>query len=139
MRATPEQSDLQTVGGGGDDPGAPADGPGRSDHDMLAEHDLRFREAVEEPIIDHRPGAFPRLLRRLEYRHQGPAPRVAGLREQRGRADKPGDMHVVAAGVHDRHRLAVAVRGPDLAGIRQAGCLLDRQRIHVGAQHDRRP
>ena len=90
-------------------PGAPGDGPGRSDHDVLAEHDVRFGEAVEETVVDHRLGAFRRLLRRLEHRHQRPAPRLAGLREQRRRADEPGDMHVVAAHVADRHRLPVAV------------------------------
>ena len=106
---------------------------------MLAEHHVGLGEAVEEPVIDHCLGAFRRLLRRLEHRYQGPAPGVAGLREERRRADEPGDMHVVTAGMHDRHRLPVAVRGSDLAGIGQAGCLLDRQCIHVGAQHDGRP
>jgi hypothetical protein len=84
-------------------------------------------------------GPFRRLFRRLEHCHQRPLPSVAGLREERRRADEPGDVHVVAAGMHDRHRLAVAVRDFDLAGIGQAGRLLDRQRIHVGAQHDGRP
>ena len=66
-------------------------------------------------------------------------PSGAGLREERRRADEPGDVHVVAAGMHDRHRLAVAFRDFDRAGIGQAGRLLDQQRIHVGAQHDGRP
>ena len=44
-----------------------------------------------------------RLLGRLEDGHQRPLPRVAGLREQGGRADQPGHVHVVAAGVHHRH------------------------------------
>ena len=138
MRAAPEQSDLQAVARGGDDPGAPADGPGRSDHHVLAEHDVGFGEAVEEPVIDHGLGAFPRLLRRLEHRHQRSLPGVAGSREQRRRADEPRDMHILAAGMHDRHRLPAAIRGLELARKGQAGRLLDRQRIHVGAQHDRR-
>ena len=86
--------------GGGDDPGAPADGTGRTDHDVLAEDHVGLGEAVEQPVVDHRLRAFRRLLRRLEDRHQRPVPRVARLREQRRRADEPGHVHVVAAGVH---------------------------------------
>jgi parvulin-like peptidyl-prolyl cis-trans isomerase-like protein len=48
-------------------------------------------------------------------------------------------MHIVAARVHDGHRVPVLIRGPDLAGIGQASHLLDRQCIHIGAQHDGRP
>src|SRR6516165_1806541 len=48
-----EQADLQTVARGGDDSSATADGPGRPDHHVLAEHDAR-------------------LFRRLEDRHQHP-------------------------------------------------------------------
>ena len=43
----------------------------------------------------------------------------------------------MAAGVHDRHGLAQTRTG-GFAGVRQAGHLLDRQRVHVRAQgHDR--
>ena len=108
------------------DPGAPADGPGRSDHHVLAEHDIGLGKAVKETVIDHRLSAFPRLLRRLEHRHQGPAPAVAGLCKERRCAGEPGDMHVVTAGMHHRHPFAVAVRSPYPAGIGQAGHLLDR-------------
>jgi hypothetical protein len=139
MRPAAEQADLQAVARGGDDSRTHADGAGRSDHHVLTEHDVGFGEAVEEPVIDHRLGAFPGLLRRLEHCHHRPAPAVAGSRKQRRRTDEPGDMHIVAAGMHHRDRLPVAVRGSDFTGIRQAGGLLDRQRIHIGAQHDRRP
>jgi hypothetical protein len=69
VRRAPEQTDLQAIGGGSDNPGAPANGPGWPDHDVLAEHDIGLGEAVEEPVIDHCLGAFGRLLRRLEHRH----------------------------------------------------------------------
>jgi len=61
------------------------------------------------------------------------------LRQERRCADEPGNVHVVAAGMRDRHRVPVAVRNPDFAGIGQAGLFLDRQRIHIGAQHDGQP
>jgi len=48
-------------------------------------------------------------------------------------------MHVVAAHVTDRHSLALSVGNRRLAGIRQARRLFDRQCIHIGPQHDRRP
>jgi hypothetical protein len=67
-RSRTGDSELQTVALGGDDPGAPADGPGRSDHHVLAEHDIRVGKAVKEPVINHCLSAFPRLLRRLEHR-----------------------------------------------------------------------
>ena len=44
----------------------------------------------------------------------------------------------MAAGVHHRHRLPLTVDSPDLAGVGQAGRLLDRQGVHIGAQHDGR-
>ena len=48
MRAAPEQSDLQAVARGGDDPGAPPDSSGRADHHVLAEHHI---DAPEPPLI----------------------------------------------------------------------------------------
>ena len=138
VRAAPEQADLQAVGRGGDRPGAAGDGAGGPDHDVLAEHDVRLGEAVEQAVVDHRPGALRRLFGRLEDHHQCAPPRVACLREQRGRAHQPGDMHVVAAGMRPPARCSPRVRRRDLAGIGEAGRLCDRQRVHVGAQHDGR-
>ena len=47
-------------------------------------------------------------------------------------------MHVMAAGVHDVHFVALLVFRHHLARIGQAGFLLHRQRVHVGAhEHDR--
>ena len=54
------------------------------------------------------------------------------------RPEQARDVHVVAAGVHDRHRVAVRVRRDDLARIRQPCRLLDRKRIHVGPKEHRR-
>ena len=139
VRASAEQSDLQTVGRRSDGSGAPGDGPGRSNHDVLAEYDVGFGEALEEAIVDHGLRAFRCLFPRLEYRHQRSPPRFACLREQRGRADEPSHVHVVAAHVPYRHRVPLAVRHLDLAGIGKAGRFLDGQRIHIGAQHHCRP
>ena len=56
------------------------------------------------------------------------------------RADETRDVHVVPAGVHDKH--FVARDRVDLARARRVlepGLFLDRQTIHVGAHHDQRP
>ena len=85
-------------------------------------------------VVDHRLCAGPGFLGGLEQRDQRPAPVFPRPCEQLGRADQPGDMHVVAASVH--HREPYARPGPSpvtFAGVRQAGVLPDRQRIHVGA------
>ena len=47
-------------------------------------------------------------------------------------------MGVVAAGVHDRRRQPLAGGAVDRAGEGQAGLLLHRQRVHVGAQQQHR-
>ena len=57
-------------------------------------------------------------------------------REELGGARQPGDVHVVAAGVHDRDRVAVGVGTGGRAGVREAGVLLYGEGVHVGAQHD---
>ena len=48
-------------------------------------------------------------------------------------------MHVVAAHMPDGDGVSVVILRRGLAGIGKAGCFLDGQRVHVGAQHDGRP
>ena len=119
-------------------PGPVADRTCGAGHDVLAEDDRRLGEALEEAVVDHRLGALRGLLGRLEDRQHGAVPGVAGGGEQRGRAGQPGHVHVVSAGVHDRYFVAVRIGRSGGAGVGQAGRLPDRQRVHVGAQHDRR-
>ena len=59
------------------------------------------------------------------------ADRVGG--EQAGGAHQAGHVHVVSAGVRDRHDLARAIGLVVGAGVRETGLLLHRQRVHVGA------
>ena len=135
MRATPEQTDLQTVRRGGDRPGASGDGAGGADHDMLAKHDIGCGEAFKQTVVDHRLGALRGFLTRLEYGHQCALPGVARLRQQCRGTDQPCDMHVMAAHMAHRHNVSFGIGRCDFAGIGKAGVLRDRQRIHVGAQH----
>ena len=48
-------------------------------------------------------------------------------------------MHVMTAHMAHRHGVSFSIGRCDLAGIGKAGILGDRQRIHVGAKHDRWP
>src|SRR5579859_4841501 len=43
----------------------------------------------------------------------------------------------MAAGMHHRYRFAVFIGGC-FACIRQAGCLANRQRVHIGPEHNNR-
>jgi hypothetical protein len=83
-------------------------------------------EAVHQPVLDHRGGTCTALLRRLEDHHRI-AGEIPGLGEIAGRAQQHRGVPVMAAGVHLARRFG---------GVRQIGLLLDRQRIHVGAQPD---
>ncbi|MFB0490379.1 hypothetical protein ABIE45_002965 [Methylobacterium sp. OAE515] len=91
--------------------------------------DLVAGEALEQPVLQHGPGAAAAFLGRLEHEHRG-AVEVAGLGEVAGRADQHRGVPIMAAGVH-------------LAGIGRAvgevGLLLDGQGVHVGAQADALP
>src|SRR5262249_8287935 len=83
-------------------------------------------EAVHQPILDHRLAAGAALLGRLEN-HDRSACEVARLGKILRGAEQHRGMTVVTAGMHlTRHRRLV----------RYLGGLLDRQRIHVGAQSD---
>ena len=136
VSASSEHSNLQAVAGGGYDSSARAKYASGPDHHVLSEHNLGFGKTVEKAIVNHRLSALRRLLGRLKHSHQRPAPCIPSSCEQGGRADQPGDVHVMTAGVHHGHRLPVGSGSRDAARIGQPGRLLDRQRIHVRAQHD---
>ena len=53
--------------------------------------------------------------------------------EQAGGAHQARNVHIVAAGVRDRHLLPRAIGLRVGAGVRKARLLLHRQRVHVGA------
>ena len=88
--------------------------------------DLLDAETVHQPVLDHRGGTRAALFGRLED-HDRVAGEIPGFGEITGRTQQHRGMAVMAAGVHQARRLG---------GIRQVGFLLDRQRVHVGAQPD---
>ncbi len=105
---------------------------------VKTEREIRFRETRVEPVLQHRARAADRFLGRLADEQDRAVPLVLQLRQCARHADEGRDVHVVTAGVHDVHFLARVVFRHHLARIGQAGFLLDRQCIHVGAhEHDR--
>ena len=88
--------------------------------------DLVAGETVHQPVLDHRGGSRAALFRRLEDDDRI-AGEIPGLGEIARRAQQHRGVPVMATGVHLARRLR---------RVRQIGRLLDRQRIHVGAQPD---
>ena len=88
--------------------------------------DLLDAEALHHAVLDHRAAAAAAFLGRLEDDHGG-AVEIARLGEVLRGAQQHGGVAVMAAGVHLAGRLG---------GVGQAGRLVDRQRVHVGAQAD---
>ena len=88
--------------------------------------DLLDTETVHQPVLDHRGRARAALFGGLED-HDGIAGEIPRLGEITGSTEQHRGVAVMAAGVHHAGRLR---------GVRQIGLLLDRQRIHVGAQPD---
>jgi len=103
---------------------------------MLAQNYVGLRKALEQTVVDHRLCALSRFFRGLEDRHQRTAPRAPRLCHKLAGAREPSDMHVMAAHVRDGNRIAFSIGRSRVAGVRQTRHLLDRQRVHVGAQHD---
>ena len=134
----PNSLHLQAVARRQDHAGTVADGAGGPDHHVLAEHDVRMRQARAIPVRDHRVRALRHFLAGLEHHQRRAAPRVARFGQHARGAHQPGDVQVVPAGMRDADLSPIRVGGRRLAGIRQAGVLGHRQRVHVGAQHHRR-
>ncbi len=86
-------------------------------------------EIFHQSVVEHRLGAAAAFFGRLEDDDRR-TDEVAGGGEIARRAEHDRGMAVVAAGVH------AAGNG---RAIGQVGRLLDRQRVHVGAQADRAP
>ena len=100
--------------------------PDRQAGEIVHTVDLADAEALHQPVVEHGLGAGAALFGRLEDHHRG-AGEIARLGEIARGAEQHGGVAVVAAGVHlARHRRFV----------RQVVRLLDRQRVHVGAQAD---
>src|SRR4029077_4350546 len=126
MSAAPLDPDVDGIRRCHDRTGTDRKGADRDSGTVVHAVDLLDAEAVEQPVLDHRGGTGTALFRRLEDDH-GLAGEVPRLREVARRTKQHGGMAVMAARMHPARRPG---------GVRQAGRLLDRQRVHVGAKAD---
>ena len=85
-------------------------------------------ESLEQPVVDHSLRAAETFLGGLKYQSQRAGEFVAAIRNKRCCTKQNCDVAVVTAGVHG----AVGLRT-----IRVIALLKDRERIHIGSQHDR--
>ncbi len=127
MAALADDADVELVRRGHDRAGADGEmADGNAGH-VVEAVDLVDAEALHQAVLDHGLAAGAAFFRRLEDHHRR-AVEIAGLGQIARRAEQHGRMAVMAAGVH---------LAGDGRGIGLAGRLLDRQRVHVGAQSDR--
>ncbi len=85
-------------------------------------------EPVEQALLQHHPRAGIALFARLEHQQHRPRQLVDPIHEKPSRTEQHRDVRVVTAGVH---------RAVDLGREVEARVLVERQRVHVGSQHDR--
>ena len=108
-------------------------GPSRENAMPIVGHDVQgegcVRQRVQQAVGKHVPRAVEALLSRLEHETDLAGELVPPRRDQPGRARQHCRVSVVPAGMHPPR---------DRRGERQAGLLLQRQRVHVAAQQHRR-
>jgi hypothetical protein len=68
---------------------------------MLPENHRGLGDGAEEIVGDHRPCTRESFFRGLKDRHDSSRPLRPGCRQVLHRADQPGDVHIVTAGMHD--------------------------------------
>ncbi len=126
--ATPTlHDDLDAIGRGHHRSGVDADHTRWERRPVVHGIDRIHREALEQPIVDHRLGAGEAFFAGLEDEHRA-AVELSGGREVAGRTHKHRRVAVVTAAVHQ----TLVGRAPGKVVLFDDG-----QGIHVGAQADR--
>ncbi len=126
MGAVPAQQDVELVGAGHHRPRVHGELAGGQARPVVHAVDGFHREAREQALLDHHPGAAVGLLGGLEDEHHR-ALEIAMRGKVFRRSQQHRGMPVVAAGVH-------AAFMPRT--MREQVLLVHRQRVHVGAQGD---
>ena len=137
MRALADEGDADRIGGGGDHALLYANLACGRGANMGGKGIVGFGKAGEQAIGQHRLGPGAHFLRRLADEHQRAVPLVLQRDQRLRRAQPPGHMHIMAAGLHGEGGLAIhhLLRG---AGPGQAGLFLHGQRVEFRAhQHHR--
>ncbi len=126
VAAAPVDRDLDAVRRRHRRAGRDADAPRRQAGPVVERVHLLGREALEQPVLDHRLGAGVALLSRLEDEIGG-AVEIARLVQVARGGEQHRRVPVVAAAMHP----PVVTRL-----VREVVFLLHRQRVHVRAQAD---
>ncbi len=125
--SVPGDPDIPTVGGGEQRPRLGRDLPDLDPGLVVQGKHRVAREFVEQPFLDHDPPAAAPLFGRLKDQVHG-AVEIAGARKIAGGAKQHRRVTVMAARMH----LPLIGRA-----VREIVQLVDRQRVHIGAQPDR--
>lgn len=88
----------------------------------------RLARRAQDTLVDHRARPVVPLLARLEHEHHIALEALPAVREQRRRADEPGGVQIVPAGMHPARQLG---------GVLHPRQLVHRQRVHVPPQQHR--
>ena len=118
--------DREAVGRAHDGTRARGDGAGRQCRPVVQAVNLGAGKSLEEAVVDHRLRSGQPFLRRLKEQVHAPV-EVSRLGEITRGAKQHRHVAVMSAAVGDARVNA---------GMRGAGCLLDRQCVHVGPQAD---
>ena len=126
MSAEPLDPDVDGIGRGHDRTGADRERADRNSRTVMHAIDLVDGKAVQQPVLDHGGCSSAALFRRLKD-HNRVAREIPRLGEITRRAEQHRRVPVMAAGVHLARRFG---------GVSEICRLLDRQRVHIGAQPD---
>ena len=129
MAAAPVNHHLDRVARRHERTAAEHEGPGRITRMIVQAEDRVARKALEQAVFDHAFGAAVRADFFGGLKHQmHRAVEAARAGQMTGCAEQHRRMAIVAACVHPAWLAA---------GVGQAGLLVDRQSVHVGAYGDR--
>ena len=102
---------------------------GRVRRDVDGEGSIDRTDAVEKAVFEHEPGTVVAFFAGLEHQQHAAVEFPSAVVEQLRRTGQHRHMEVVATSVH---RVGIVGREVDV------GVLVQRKRVHVGTQQDRR-
>jgi hypothetical protein len=135
VAARAADGDREAVPGGVQRPRPEVDRPGRVARGDVDRERASHRPEpavgrdLEQALLEHEPRAMPAFLPGLEGEEDASRQPGAPFHQESRGAQQHRDVRVVPAGVH---------RAVDLRHEVEPGRLLDRQRVHVGPEEDRR-
>lgn len=106
---------------------------------VLGERDVRFRNTIAQPGVDHCFRAAGDLFRRLEQRDEGSAPRLLSVREEFSRAQQTRHVRVMTAGMCDADGVTRVVNCCRCRSVGQSRVFPHGKCVHVSSREYRLP